>query len=160
MTGTHALMRVSLRSGRFLLPWLSLLAISTSVAYAMIGGLTVQGRQPDVEFVEVLGGANLAAAVESTTNSLPPYLQPGWQPEPLSLPSVASVDPVLSLASKQPDVEFVEVLGGASVAAALASKTTSLPPYLQPGWQPRADTAAAEGLSGQPLTPGRADSID
>jgi hypothetical protein len=54
MTGTHALMRVSLRSGRFLLPWLSLLAISTSVAYAMIGGLTVHGRQPDVEFVEVL----------------------------------------------------------------------------------------------------------
>jgi hypothetical protein len=136
MTGTNALMRVSLRSARFLLPWLSVLAISTSVAHAMTGGPTVRDRQPDVEFVEVLGGANVAAAVESTTTSLPPYLQPGWYPEPLSLPSVASAGLDRSLASKQPDVEFVEVLGGANVAAAVESTTTSLPPYLQPGWYP------------------------
>jgi hypothetical protein len=100
MNGTHALMRVSLRSGRFLLPWLSVLAISTSIAYAMTGGLTVLGRQPDVEFIEVLGGANVAAAVEPTTNLLPPYLQPGWQPEPLSVPSAASAGPDLSPASQ------------------------------------------------------------
>src|SRR5687768_16622965 len=120
MNGTHVLMRVSLRSGRFLLPWLSVLAISTSIAYAMTGGLTVLGRQPDVEFIEVLGGANVASALASSTTSLPPYLQPGWQPEPLSLPSVASA-PDPSLAAKQPDVELVEVLGGATVAA-LVSK--------------------------------------
>jgi hypothetical protein len=136
MTGTRALMRISLRSGQFLLPWLSVVAMSTSVAYAINGGLTARGRQPDVEFVDVLGGTNVAAAVESTTNSLPPYLQPGWQPEPLSLPSVASAGPDRSLASKPPDVEFVEVLGEANVAAAVESTTNSLPPYLQPGWQP------------------------
>lgn len=81
MTGTRALMRVGLRSGQFLLPWLSVLAIATSVAYAFNGGLTASGPQPDVEFVEVLGGSNVAAAaVESTTTPLPPYLLPGWQP--------------------------------------------------------------------------------
>jgi hypothetical protein len=94
MTGSRGLPVVSLRSGRWLLPWISVLVISATLAYAAnsaaSGPLAIGEREPDVELARATDGATIAPALEHRprwrrrqirTGSLPPSAaQPGFIP--------------------------------------------------------------------------------
>jgi hypothetical protein len=71
MTGSRGLLVFSLRSRRCLLPWIIVLVISATLAYAAnsaaTGRLAIGERQPDSELVRATGGEPIAPALESSS---------------------------------------------------------------------------------------------
>jgi hypothetical protein len=70
MTRSPALVRVGLKSGRWLQPWVVVAFVSVGIAYAMsnaIGGSSASYQQPDVQIAVSPGEATGATAFERST---------------------------------------------------------------------------------------------
>ena len=74
MTRSPGFARVTLSSGRWLLPWIAILALSATLAYAMnstlAGSLSVSYQQADVQVAASTGEATRAVALGQSTTAL------------------------------------------------------------------------------------------
>jgi hypothetical protein len=72
-TQSLALVHVGLRIGRWLLPWVSVVFVSSTLAYAInasiAGGSSARDRRPDVQVAVLTGEATGPAAIERSTTS-------------------------------------------------------------------------------------------
>ena len=73
MTHTLALVQVGLRIGRWILPWVAVVFVSATLAYAingaMAGGFSAGDQRPNVQVAVSTGQATGPAAVERSTTS-------------------------------------------------------------------------------------------
>jgi hypothetical protein len=73
MTHSHALVQVGLRIGRWILPWVAVVFVSVTLAYAIngaiAGGSSAGDQRRDVQVAVSTGDATGPAAVERSTTS-------------------------------------------------------------------------------------------
>ncbi len=73
MTHSLALVRIGLRIGRWILPWVAVVFVSATLAYAINGaipaGFSAGDQRPDVQVALSTGEATGHAAVERSTTS-------------------------------------------------------------------------------------------
>jgi hypothetical protein len=73
MTHSLALVQVGLRIGRWILPWVAVVFVSATLAYAIngaiAGGSSAGDQRPDVQVAVSRGEATGPAAVERSTTS-------------------------------------------------------------------------------------------
>jgi hypothetical protein len=73
MTHSLALVQVGLRIGRWILPWVAVVLVSATLAYAIngaiAGGASAGGQRPDAQVAVSTGEATGPAAVEGSTTS-------------------------------------------------------------------------------------------
>jgi hypothetical protein len=74
MTRSRAFARITLGSARWLLPWIAVLLVSVTLAYAMSsavhGGASATDQQPDVQAAASTAERTTAAPLEQPTTSL------------------------------------------------------------------------------------------